>query len=544
MIRFEGVTYRYPQGAGEDLAPALCDIDLDVPAGQWWLIAGPSGCGKSTLLRCLNGLVPHFHGGRIAGRLRVANLDPVAEGPRAMSEHVGFLFQDPEAQFITQRVEDEVALVLESHAVAPREIAHRLDETFDTLAIRHLRFRRIASLSGGERQKVALASLWSLRPRILVLDEPTSQIDPASALEIFEALDRLQRDHGVTVVLSEHRLQPLMKRIDRVVLLNRQGRIERVGEPAPTLTGTAFAPPVLQLAEHNRWTTPPLTLAEAHRRYRRSSHERDKREPSTRVVSPPSEPPLLEAQDLSYRYPGASRLAVETVTLALAAGERCALVGRNGSGKSTLIKLLVGLLRPGEGSVRLGESSHRQRPLDEIGREVGLVPQNPSRLLFTESVAQEIETTRRARGLAENATARDDLLRELGLSSLADRHPRDLSGGERQRTALAAVLAGEPRILLLDEPTRGLDAVSEAAMVESLRRRTTPAGSMAVVLVTHDLELVARFATRLVLLENGEKIADGPVGEVMGRFPEFASFAYRLAGDPSRLTVEALLEDG
>jgi energy-coupling factor transporter ATP-binding protein EcfA2 len=547
MIELTGVTYYYPnQDWPNQDQPALRDVDLSVAAGEFLLVVGPSGAGKSTLLRCLNGLVPHFHGGTIHGQVRVAGRDPVAVGPRGMSDRVGFVFQDPEAQFVTERVEDELAFALENHDVPQTTMRKRVEEVLDQLSIAHLRHRRVATLSGGERQRVAIGSVLTLQPVVLVLDEPTSQLDPQAAEEVLTTLQKLNQDLGLTIVISEHRLERVAQYADRVCYLPARGQPIVVGEPRQVLAQAELAPPLVQLGRRLGWQPLPLTIKEG-RPFADDLKTRLERGASDRArPASPARPggegaaPVIAARNVWYRYNGSD--ALRGVNLTVQRGELVALMGRNGSGKSTLLKSIVGLLRPQQGHIRVLDQDTRETlpALSEItrrARRVGFVPQNPGRLLFSETVAEELAFTRRAHNLPPAEP--DAWLGQLGLNGLAQAYPRDLSTGERQRAALAAILVAEPEILLLDEPTRGLDyqnKVQLTAILDDLRRR-----GVTVVMATHDVELVARCADRVAILGEGEVVVDGPVRQVMTGSLVFASQINKLLRDDRFLTVEDVL---
>jgi energy-coupling factor transporter ATP-binding protein EcfA2 len=541
MIELTDVTYYYPN---QD-QPALRDVDLRVAAGEFLLVVGPSGTGKSTLLRCLNGLVPHFHGGTIHGQVRVAGRDPVAVGPRGMSDRVGFVFQDPEAQFVTERVEDELAFALENHDVPQTTMRKRIEEVLDQLSIAHLRHRRVATLSGGERQRVAIGSVLTLQPVVLVLDEPTSQLDPQAAEEVLTTLQKLNQDLGLTIVISEHRLERVAQYADRICYLPARGQPIVVGGPRQVLAQAELAPPLVQLGRRLGWQPLPLTIKEG-RPFADDLKTRLERSTSARAHPAPAQArgegasPVIAARNVWYRYNGSD--ALRGVNLTVQRGELVALMGRNGSGKSTLLKSIVGLLRPQQGHIRVldHDLQETQPALSEITRRaqrVGFVPQNPGRLLFSETVAEELAFTRRAHSLPP--VEPDAWLDQLGLNGLAQAYPRDLSTGERQRAALAAILVAEPEILLLDEPTRGLDYQNKAqltAILDDLRRR-----GVTVVMATHDVELVARCADRVAILGEGEVVVDGPVRQVMTGSLVFASQINKLLRDDRFLTVEDVL---
>jgi len=527
VIELVGITYRYPEAE----APALQEVDLSIEEGEFVLVAGPSGSGKSTLLRCLNGLVPHFSGGRIAGRARVAGHDPVAEGPHAMSQVVGFVQQDPEAQFVVDTVEDELAFAMENHAFAPTVMRKRIEEVLDQLSIDHLRHRRISTLSGGEKQRVAIGSVLTLQPRILILDEPTSQLDPQAAEEVLNVLRQLNVDLGLTVILSEHRLERVVQYADKVVYLPGVGEQPLAGTPNEALPQMPLLPPLVELGVALGWEPLPLTIKDGRRQARRLALQpRPAPEPA-----PAPDDPVLQAEGLWFAYDGTP--ALQGMDLLARPGELVALMGRNGSGKTTLLKCLVGLLQPQKGTLRVAGLDARRAPLEEIVAHVGYVPQDPSTLLFAETVAEEVAFTRRARGLPP--TDPGPLLERLGLGEHRDRYPRDLSVGERQRVALAAVLAGDPEILLLDEPTRGLDLHQKRTLAALLRRWVEQGRT--VIMATHDVELVAECAGRVVIMGEGQPVVEGPARQVMSESLVFATQMNKLFGDPHMLTVEDVL---
>ncbi len=529
MIRLQGLHYRYPEGEGF----ALRDVTLHVEEGEFVLVTGASGSGKSTLLRTLNGLVPHFSGGTIWGTVRVAGHDPVAEGPRAMSRIVGFVQQDPEAQFVVDTVEDELAFAMENHGLPPAEMRKRVEEVLDQLGIAHLRHRRVSTLSGGEKQRVAIGSVLTLQPRVLVLDEPTSQLDPQAAEEVLTTLRHLNLDLGLTILVSEHRLERVVQYADKMVYLPRAGEPPVVGTPEEVLRQMPYRPPLVELGVALGWHPLPLTLKEARRWVRDLPlHPSD----GSDAGDVPPGLPLLWAEDVWYAYNGTP--ALQGMGLRAWQGQVVALMGRNGSGKTTFLKCLVGLLRPARGRLQVAGLDAAGVPLEAIVAHVGYVPQDPGALLFAESVAEELAFTRRARGLPPADPG--PLLDLLSLGGKAERYPRDLSVGERQRVALGAVLAGEPEILLLDEPTRGMDLEQKEALARFLRRWSE--GGHTALIATHDVEWVARCADRVVLMGEGQAVAEGPPREVMGASLAFAPQMAKLFGDPRLLTVEDVLQ--
>lgn len=554
MIQFEHLTYTYPGAT----TPALNDISLELPDGELILVVGPSGSGKSTLLRCINGLVPHFSGGALAGNVRVEGLDPVAATPKVLSRHVGFVFQDPEAQFVMDRVEDEIAFALENAAMSPQEMRVRVEETLDLLDLEPLRDRPLKTLSGGERQRVAIGAALALRPQILVLDEPTSQLDPKSAEDVLNALVRLNTDLGLTILLAEHRLERVLPYVDRVVYLPEDGSPVLFDTPRAILNQIDLVPPLVKVGKALNWQPLPLTIKDGLRFSRRWFEQWS----ATHQLPPPAhaasgaakarlagERPYLKTQKLTVQY--GNRTVLRNVDFAVWPGEIVALVGRNGAGKTTLLKSLVGLVRPQSGSIWIEGESTAGRDVAAICQHVGYLPQDPNSLLFADTVQDELMATLRNHGLATKsggewqvaANARaaepDELLRRLRLTGKAHAYPRDLSVGERQRVALAAVTVTLPGALLLDEPTRGLDYMAKHELTALLK--DWRASGAAIVLVTHDVELAAALADRVVLMSQGEIIADGEPAAVLGASPLFAPQVARLFPTTGWLTADDVL---
>jgi len=544
MIHFEHVTYTYPDVTW----PALRDVSLAIPAGAFALVMGTSGAGKSTLLRCLNGLVPHFSGGAIRGQITVAGLDPVVAGPPALSQVVGFVFQDPEAQFVMDRVEDEIAFALENAAIPPAEMHARVEEALEQLHLTPLRQRKLETLSGGEKQRVAIASALALRPRILALDEPTSQLDPQSAAELLDALVRLNETLGLTVVLVEHRLERILPFVDQVIYLPDDDAPVLSGAPRDVLPHVPLLPPLQALAQALGWSPLPLTLEEGRRfvTYRFSAQDmstdfdglRRKKSVSS-VQSVDKNTPVLEVRDLEAAY--GSTTALRGVDVALHPGEIVALLGRNGAGKTTLLKCLVGLLHPHRGDVWVEGRSIAKMDVADVCQRVGYLPQDPNALLFADTVLDELHITLHNHNIPVAAApiAPETLLERLGLADKAQRYPRDLSVGERQRVALGAIMVTQPGALLLDEPTRGLDYRAKAQLLDLLR--AWRAEGLAILLVTHDVELIAEAAGRVMVMEQGAIVAQGNPAEVLRASPTFTPQIAQLFPDSDWLTVgEAL----
>jgi energy-coupling factor transporter ATP-binding protein EcfA2 len=538
VIRFEDVSVTY-DGAGE---PTVQGIDFEVPEGELVLLAGPSGVGKSTVLGAVSGLVPHFTGGTLRGRVTVAGRDTRTHKPRELADVVGTVGQDPLSHFVTDTVEDELAYGMESLGLAPDVMRRRVEETLDLLGLAGLRHRPIATLSGGQQQRVAIGSVLTPHPSVLVLDEPTSALDPAAAEEVLAVLQRLVHDLGTTVLMAEHRLERVIQYADQVVLLPGPGAPPVLGTPAEVMAVSPVYPPVVALGRLARWNPLPLTVRDARRRAAALRQQLEsapkgrgelRDQPRTTRTRKRSEPPTPVGTVRSLSVTRARVQALRGIDLTITPGETIALMGRNGAGKSTLLNSLVGLVTPSSGTVRLGEAvPHRTAPKDLV-RKVGLVPQEPHDLLYTDTVAAECAAADQDAD-AEPGTCRA-LVSELLPGVTDDTHPRDLSEGQRLALALAVVLTARPPLLLLDEPTRGLDYAAKARLVALLR--TLAAEGHAIVLATHDVELAAEIAHRVVLLADGEVIADGQTADVVVSSPSFAPQVTKILAPQHWLTV-------
>jgi energy-coupling factor transport system ATP-binding protein len=549
MIRFEDVSVTY-DGAVE---PTVQGVDFEVPEGELVLLVGPSGVGKSTVLGAVSGLVPHFTGGTLRGRVTVAGRDTRTHKPRELADVVGTVGQDPLSHFVTDTVEDELAYGMESLGLAPTVMRRRVEETLDLLGLADLRDRPIATLSGGQQQRVAIGSVLTPHPRVLVLDEPTSALDPAAAEEVLAVLQRLVHDLGTTVLMAEHRLERVIQYADQVALFPSPGAAPTLGTPSEIMAVSPVYPPVVDLGRLADWSPLPLTVRDARRRAGslrerltelvpkpRTPQPRTPQPTAPRATVPRTAVPRATApasiEALAVRHGRVE--ALRRVDLTTAPGEIIALMGRNGAGKSTLLGTLVGLVAPAAGSVLVGGAvPHRTAPRDLV-RRVGLVPQEPRDLLYADTVAAECAAADEDAG-AEPGTCRA-LVSELLPDSGDDTHPRDLSEGQRLALALAVVLTARPPLLLLDEPTRGLDYAAKARLVTVLRGLA--AEGHTIVLATHDVELAAELAHRVVVLADGEIVADGPTAEVVVASPSFAPQVTKVLAPQPWLTVTQVRE--
>ncbi|MDT9698506.1 ATP-binding cassette domain-containing protein [Streptomyces sp. P17] len=565
MIRFENVSVTY-DGQSE---PTVQNVDFEVPEGELVLLVGPSGVGKSTILGAVSGLVPHFTGGTLRGRVTVAGRDTRTHKPRELADIVGTVGQDPLSHFVTDTVEDELAYGMESLGLAPDVMRRRVEETLDLLGLADLRNRPIATLSGGQQQRVAIGSVLTPHPQVLILDEPTSALDPAAAEEVLAVLQRLVHDLGTTILLAEHRLERVIQYADQVALLPSPGAAPVLGTPADVMAISPVTPPVVDLGRLAGWSPLPLTVRDARRRSAdlreqlnkwdvnslkgrgelRDQPQTARSRPQTAAPTPlgatprrwfhrtpdlqpaPQSPYAAEVKALAITR-GAVR-ALRKVDLTIIPGETIALMGRNGAGKSTLLNALVGLLEPTKGTVQVGGVTPHRTPPSTLVRQVGLVPQEPLDLLYADTVAAECTAADTDAGAAPG-TCRT-LVTDLLPGVTDDTHPRDLSEGQRLALALAVVLTARPPLLLLDEPTRGLDYAAKARLIKVLR--ALAAEGHAIVLATHDVELAAELANRVLLLAEGEVIADGPTADVVVSSPSFAPQVTKILAPQHWLTV-------
>jgi energy-coupling factor transport system ATP-binding protein len=507
LLAVERVTYHYP---GVPHA-ALDDVSLTLAPGEFCLLAGRSGHGKSTLLRAACGLVPHFHGGSFAGRVTLAGLDTREHGPARLGTLAGALFQDPETQLVMSSVRSELAIAQESRGHSEVEIARGVEEIALALGVDALLDRPTHQLSGGEQQRVALGAALAGRPRLLLLDEPTSQLDPVAGDELISLLRRLNEEHDTAILLAEHRLERCLASADRVIALH-DGRIAFDGEPRAFLEwadghDAALQTPSAKLFSLAGLQPPPVGVKQARAALRRRGSPPNHPSPPSPLTndagrrSTVTEPRALELHGVWHEIPRGPAV-LRGVDLRVRAGESVALMGRNGAGKSTLLRHAARLLAPTRGRVA---SSGR----------VALLLQNPGDYFLHDRLDREASSRALARA---------------GLQGLEDRHPRDLSGGQRQRLALAIVTDGaeEPAVLALDEPTRGMDREAKAALAADLRARAE--SGQAVIVATHDAEFACACATRTVLLAEGRVIADGPAAELLAGGWYFATETARVLG--------------
>ena len=514
MIKFQNVSLIYPTSQ----KTILDKLNFEIGEGEFVLLIGETGIGKSSVLRLINGLVPHHTGGILAGNVEVGGLSTRNVRPGELAELIGIVGQNPINGFVTDVVEDELAFSMESLNLPNEVMRKRTEEVLDLLSLAPIRDRKIATLSGGEQQRVAIAAAMVLHPKILVLDEPTSALDPVAAEEVLAILQRLVHDLGITVIIAEHRLERVIGYVDSVIEIGADGNT-RIGKPEEILKDSKIAPPIVKLARALK--LPKISLSVRDLRKETDSVRENGAEVSQRHEVLGREFVKTEALTVTY----GNKVALFPIDLGIRGGEIVALMGRNGAGKSSLIKSLLGVVEF-KGSIKKNIN------------KIGYIPQDANDLLYHQSVKNECEQTDKDHSLALGTTFK--LLNKLVPNIKAESHPRDLSEGQRLALVLAIVLAPNPELLILDEPTRGLDYSAKELLIKELVVRSEK--GVAVLIATHDVELVAELATRIVILADGDLVADGPTLEVLLASPAFAPQVTKVMSPRKWLTVSDVLK--
>ncbi len=528
MIQLHDIEFSY-----EDRT-ILDHVDLTVEDGEFVLLAGPTGAGKSTLLGVVSGLVPTYSGGLLRGDVTLDGESILHVPARERADRIGFVGQNPAAWFVTDTVEEELAYGMEQLGFAPATMRRRVEETLDLLGITDLRHRDLRTLSGGQQQRVAIGSVLTVHPRLLVLDEPTSALDPTAAEEVLATLTRLVHDLGVSVLVAEHRIERVVPFADRMVLLRGDGTLQ-VDVPQVVLETSPIVPPLVELGRAAGWSPLPLNVREARRHIARLRPVLSEAVSSGRVnpvdAPPATGAPALDARGLVVAHGGTPVL--NGVDLALHPGRVSALMGRNGAGKSTLLWTLQGRLGRVSGEVATAGTDPHAAAKEVRRTLAGLVPQTAADLLYLETVGQECEAADRS-AASDGADVEPGrcraLLDRLVPGIAAQAHPRDLSEGQKLALAVAVVLTARPAVLLLDEPTRGLDYPGKAALSSMLRELADD--GHAVLVATHDVEFVALTCDRVVVIAEGEVVSDGPTRVVVAESPAFAPQVTKVLGAP------------
>lgn len=523
MITFSNVSLIYPQST----KTILEDLSFQIEEGEMVLVMGETGSGKSSLLRLINGLVPHHTGGILAGDIAVDGISTRTVKPGSLAHLVGIVGQNPINGFVTDIVEEELAFSMEALNFAPDVMRKRVEEVLDLLSLSALRNRSIATLSGGEQQRLAIGAALVMHPKVLVLDEPTSALDPIAAEEVLSVLHRLVHDLSVTVIIAEHRLERVIQFVDRIIFIEGNGDTS-IGTADEILKNSDLVPPIVKLAR-------ALNLSEigtSVREVRRQTEDVRSKEYVRPSNTPTHTSTAIEISKVSHSYSG--KTALNGVSASINHGEIVAIMGRNGAGKSTLLHSIVGLHSPQAGEIRVDGVDPTTLKGAERRKSIGYVPQEPSDLLFASTVSEECALADRSNDLTPGSTA--SLLNRLVPDISTHAHPNDLSEGQRLALVLSIVLSGNPEVLVLDEPTRGLDYRAKNLFAIALREYATQF-NRPVLLATHDVELVAELADRVLFLAEGEIVADGTTLDVLLSSPAFAPQVAKVMSPKPWLTV-------
>lgn len=517
LVRFDGVSYRYPSADSR----AIDDISTEIRRGEIVGVIGATGAGKTTLCLAMNGIVPQFFGGEFFGAVTIAGHDAIDVPTSRLARHVGMVFEDPETQITATTVIEEAAFALENLGVPTEEMAVRVGEALRAVGLDGLEQKHPANLSGGQKQRLSIASALALRPDLIVLDEPTSQLDPVATGEVFALLKRLNSESGVTIVVASHASEELAEIADRVILLDGgrivvQGPPEEVFARIDDLEARRVRPPditsswkVLEGVSGGASPAPcPVTLDAARQRIAELTFPAFRPAKNMAAAGGPDRAAVLSADGLTHVYPDGTQ-ALKGIDLTIGGGEFVAVAGRNGSGKSTLVRHFLGLLAPSSGRVALGSNDVAGMGVSDLARRIGYVAQNAHQQIFCDSVAKEVGFAPSVLGQPTDAVERQvrKALDAMDLAWAADRHPMSLSRGDRLRVVIAAVLALEPEILIFDEPTTGQDWSGARAILDILSDLNRDGAT--VVLITHHLYLLPGRVERLVMLDDGRVIFDG-----------------------------------
>lgn len=533
-ILVQNLYYAYPPiREGDAAAAVLQGVNFEIARGDFVALLGRVGAGKTTLCMALNGLVPHATGGVFRGDVTVVGLNTKQHPVADLARHVGLVFQDPETQLVQMRVEDEVAFGPENLGAPPTEIEERVAWALAAVGLSDYRDRSPLLLSGGEKQRVAIAAMLAMRPQVLVLDEPTASLDPAGKAAVFRVLAELKRQHEITIFMATQDLERIARFADRVLVLH-DGRIALDDAPGEVFRQVAklqeWGLGAPQIAELGHVLTQRMgrryefaDMADAFKQLRQRARKARMRkaqapalEPPARRANPLAERVQIAVEHVSHTY-GDSTVALRDVSLTLHPGDFVALLGPNGSGKTTLAKHLDGLLKPIEGRVMVEHRDTRKTRVAELARLVGYAFQNPDHQIFAATIQEEIAFAPRTQGLPPAIVAQRvaEALDRLRLVSYADKPPAALGFGQRRKVAVAAVIAGQPQALILDEPTGGLDWRSRQELMDAIAGFNILGRT--VVLITHDMRLVAEYATRAIVLVAGQVIFDGSPRELFNR---------------------------
>jgi energy-coupling factor transporter ATP-binding protein EcfA2 len=550
MIHVENLSYWYPQSK----SPALKNISFRVEPGELILIAGPSGSGKSSLLHCLKGLIPKLYGGRLEGKIEIDGEDISYLSVAEIAKRIGLVMQDPESQFCNLFVRDEVAFGVENLKIDSMTCSQRVIQALNAVGLNQFADRAVTEISGGEKQKVAIASVLAMGVPAMLLDEPTANLDAKSGRDVLQFIGQL-RQEGKTLVLVQHELDEMIHVADKLLIM-QDGRVIDYGPPRELLqkfeyklTSDHFVglPQIAHAAlDTQRWfsfESLPLSVAEF-ASFAQVAPPGAMMEPVNHRDNLPEIPAVIvEAENIQFSYPNSKANAIKDISLIVHAGEVVAILGKNGSGKSTLARLMVGLLQPKKGTIKLGGRDVATLTRHEIHSLTGYVFQYPEQQFLTQSVAKEIAYGLEVQQRPPNEISQivNETIQSLRLAGAENRHPFALSGGEKRRLSVATMLVLEPKLLILDEPTYGLDEGNLLNMIHFLFDQLQKKG-VTIVFITHDLRLVAEYSQRVIVLYEGEKLYDGKPAELFNH--DRLMKQTELIPPPISELVQALREKG
>jgi energy-coupling factor transport system ATP-binding protein len=516
MIKIENLTYNYPNAT----TPALDNINLEIREGEFILLVGPSGCGKSTLVQCLNGIIPNVAGGYLRGKIKIGQKDISNCKVYQLSRHVGMVFQNPNAQLFGLTVEDDIAFGPENLGIAPKEMQKLVEKSIGIVGIEKLRKRFTFTLSGGEKQRTAIAGAIAMEPEILVLDEPTSDLDPAGTKQVLETLKQLNKEKEITIILIEHKIDEVFGIADRTIVMDR-GKIILDGKTCEVFTrnlelleNIGIYPPQLIRLSRMLSVKPSYNSIFSYFNGLNDLNRYFKEYPEAKNIN--KSPSKVVFEDVWFNYRGGPP-ALKGISLEIKKGEFIAMIGPNGSGKTTLLSCLIGFIKPGKGRILIDRQDIKNLCVADLAIKVGYLFQNPDLQLFTDTVEQEVGF-----GLKNRSLAATDINKKVAqameimeLDEYRDRHPHSLSRGQRQRLAVASILSMEQEIIILDEPTTGQDRGHLSKFLAQIKK-LNDAGKT-IIMITHDMSLVAEYARRTILMEEGKILMDGSTREVFSR---------------------------
>jgi len=529
-VKLENLTYSYPHSDSQ----ALSDVNLELKKGEFVLLVGPSGCGKSTLVRCLNRLIPEISGGSFSGRVLLQGKDLQNEKIRKLALEVGMVFQNPETQLFSMTVSEDISFGPENLCLPRIEVLSRVEKALKAVRLEKLRDHFIFTLSGGEKQRTAIGGNLAMEPEILVLDEPTSDLDPTGTQEVLELLKRLNEEKHTTLILIEHKIDSVFEIADRMLVMDK-GRLIFDGKPFEilcreegTLKTLGIHPPQLIEIAHLLRMDCEASIVPSYEnvlkrlaellqmsatRSKLESWRGQKSETSSSILPSEENLPFVRIENLCYRLEDGSEI-LKNINLDIKSGEFLALIGHNGAGKTTLAGHLIGFCRPSCGRILLNEKDMGRYSTAQLSKTVGYLFQNPDSQIFMDSVNREVRFGLENVGIPKDKIEKlvTESLETMELSAYNNRHPHSLSRGQRQRLAVASILALEPALLVLDEPTTGQDRGHILKFMNKMRELNKLGKT--VILITHDMELVAEYAERVVVMKQGRILLDGSTANV------------------------------